>query len=82
MKLEYKCHFNTRNKFSKRVFPNLKISLPILDELEESRFWGMKYRRRRPAAGVNRSQLKFLNETRPIFQTDLTHLPSNSIKTT
>jgi hypothetical protein len=82
MKLEYKGHFNTRNKFSKRFFPNLKISLPILDELEESRFWGIKYQRRRPAAGVNRSQLKFLNETQPMFQTDPTRLSSNSIKAT
>jgi hypothetical protein len=39
MKLEHKGHLNTRNKFPKRFFPNLNISLPILDELEESRFW-------------------------------------------
>jgi hypothetical protein len=26
--------------FSKRFFPNLKISLPILDEIENSSFWG------------------------------------------
>jgi hypothetical protein len=40
VKLGHKGHVNTRNKFTKRVFPNLKISLLILDELEESRFWG------------------------------------------
>jgi hypothetical protein len=39
MKLGHKDHLNTRNKFPNRVFPNPKISLPILDELEESRFW-------------------------------------------
>jgi hypothetical protein len=39
MKLEHKGHLNTRNKFPKRFFPNPNISLPILDELEESRFW-------------------------------------------
>jgi hypothetical protein len=38
MKLGHKGHLNTRNKFQKRVFPNPKIFLPILDELEESRF--------------------------------------------
>jgi hypothetical protein len=26
--------------FSKRVFPNLKISLLILDELKKPNFWG------------------------------------------
>jgi hypothetical protein len=36
MKLGHKCHLNTRNKFSKEFFSlNPKISLPILDELEE-----------------------------------------------
>jgi hypothetical protein len=35
MKHGHKGHLNTRNKF-----PNLKISLPILDELEKSKFWG------------------------------------------
>jgi hypothetical protein len=40
MKLGHKDHLNTLNKFSKRFFPNPKISLPILDELKESRFWG------------------------------------------
>jgi hypothetical protein len=30
---------DTRNKFQKRFFPNPNISIPILDELEESRFW-------------------------------------------
>jgi hypothetical protein len=39
MKLGYKGHLNTRNKFQKRFFPNLKISLPILDELQKSMFW-------------------------------------------
>jgi hypothetical protein len=39
MKLRHKDNFNTRNKFQKRFFPNPKISFPILDELEESRFW-------------------------------------------
>jgi hypothetical protein len=40
MKLGHKGYLNTRNKFPKRVFSNPKISLPILDELEKSRFWG------------------------------------------
>jgi hypothetical protein len=40
MKLGHKGHINTMNKFSKRFFPNPKIPLPILYELEESRFWG------------------------------------------
>jgi hypothetical protein len=35
IKLGHKCHLNTGNRF-----PNPKISLPILDELEEPRFWG------------------------------------------
>jgi hypothetical protein len=39
MKLGHKGQLNTRNKFQKRFFLNPKISLPILDELEESRFW-------------------------------------------
>jgi hypothetical protein len=39
MKLGHKGHLNTRNKFSKRFFPNPKISLPILEELEKPRFW-------------------------------------------
>jgi hypothetical protein len=40
MKLGHKSHIYTRNKFPKRFSPNLKIFLLILDELEESRFWG------------------------------------------
>jgi hypothetical protein len=39
MKLGHKGHLNTRNKFQKRFFPNPKISLSILEELKESRFW-------------------------------------------
>jgi hypothetical protein len=39
MKLGHKGHLNTRNKFPKMFSPNLKISLSILDELEEPRFW-------------------------------------------
>jgi hypothetical protein len=39
MKLGHKGHLNTRNKFQTRFFLNPKISLLILDELEESRFW-------------------------------------------
>jgi hypothetical protein len=39
-KLGHKGHLNTRNMFSKRFFPNPNISLSILDELEEFRFWG------------------------------------------
>jgi hypothetical protein len=42
MKLGHKGHLHTRNKFPKRLFPNPKISLPILDELEESRYWGKR----------------------------------------
>jgi hypothetical protein len=39
MKLGHKGHLNTRNKIPKRFFPNPKISLPTLDQLEEPRFW-------------------------------------------
>jgi hypothetical protein len=39
MKLGLKGHLNTSNKFSMKFFPNPKISFPILDELEEPRFW-------------------------------------------
>jgi hypothetical protein len=39
MKLGHKDHLNTNNKFPMRFFPNPKISFPILDELEEPRFW-------------------------------------------
>jgi hypothetical protein len=39
MKLGHKGHLNTRNKFQGSLFPNPKISLPLLDELKESRFW-------------------------------------------
>jgi hypothetical protein len=39
MKLGHKGYLNTRNKFPKRFFSNPIISLPILDELEEPRFW-------------------------------------------
>jgi hypothetical protein len=39
MKLGHNGHLNTGNKFPKRFFPNSKISLPILDELKESKFW-------------------------------------------
>jgi hypothetical protein len=39
MKLRHKGHLNTSNKFPTRFFPNPKIFFPILDELEEPRFW-------------------------------------------
>jgi hypothetical protein len=39
IKLGHKGHLNTRNKLPKRVFRNPKISLSILDELDEPRFW-------------------------------------------
>jgi hypothetical protein len=39
MKLECKSHLNTSNKFPMRFFPNSKIFFPILDELEQPRFW-------------------------------------------
>jgi hypothetical protein len=39
MKLGHKGHLNTSNKFPMRFFPNPKIFFPILDELEEPRFW-------------------------------------------
>jgi hypothetical protein len=42
MKHGHKGHLNTMNKFSKRVLLNPKISLLILDELEEPRFWGKR----------------------------------------
>jgi hypothetical protein len=39
MKLGYKGHLNTRNKLLKEVFfPSSKISLSILDKLEELGF--------------------------------------------
>jgi hypothetical protein len=38
MTLRYKGHLNTRNKFSKEVFPSPMISLSILDELEKLGF--------------------------------------------
>jgi hypothetical protein len=34
MKLGHKGHLNTKNKFSKEVLANSKISLSILDELK------------------------------------------------
>jgi hypothetical protein len=40
MKHGYKVLLNSRNKFSKRVFPNVNIFLPILNKLEEPRFCG------------------------------------------
>jgi hypothetical protein len=40
MKLRHNSHLNIGNKFPKRFFPNPKISLPILDELQEPRFGG------------------------------------------
>jgi hypothetical protein len=39
MKLGYKGHLNTSNKFPMGFFPNPNISLLILNELEEPRFW-------------------------------------------
>jgi hypothetical protein len=39
MKLRHKGHLNTSKKFLMRFFPNPKIFFPILDELEEPRFW-------------------------------------------
>jgi hypothetical protein len=39
MKLGHKGHLNTNNKFPMRFFPNPKISLLILNELEEPGFW-------------------------------------------
>jgi hypothetical protein len=39
MKLGHKGHLNKSNKFIMRFFSNPKISLPILNELEEPRFW-------------------------------------------
>jgi hypothetical protein len=42
MKLRHMGHLNTRNKFSKAVFPNPMISLPILDELKNLSFGGMR----------------------------------------
>jgi hypothetical protein len=38
MKLGYKGHLNTRNKFLKVFFPNLNISLLILDKLKNLDF--------------------------------------------
>jgi hypothetical protein len=42
MKLGHKGHLNTRNKFPKEVFPKSMISLPILDELKNLGFGGMR----------------------------------------
>jgi hypothetical protein len=39
MKLGHKGHLNISNKFPMRFFSNPKISLLILNELEEPRFW-------------------------------------------
>jgi hypothetical protein len=39
MKHEHKGHLNTSNMFPMRFFPNPNISLPVLNELKESRFW-------------------------------------------
>jgi hypothetical protein len=39
MKLGHKGYLNTSNKFPMRFFPNPKIFFPILNELEEPRFW-------------------------------------------
>jgi hypothetical protein len=38
MKLGHKGYLNTRNKFPKEVFLSTKISLLVLDELEELGF--------------------------------------------
>jgi hypothetical protein len=42
MKHGHKGQLNIRNKFLKEVFPNLKISLLILDELKELGFGGTR----------------------------------------
>jgi hypothetical protein len=42
MKLGHKGHLNTRNKFPKRVFPNPKISILILDEIKNLGFGGLR----------------------------------------
>jgi hypothetical protein len=42
MKLGHEGHLNTRKKFPKKFFSILKISLSILDELKEPRFWGKR----------------------------------------
>jgi hypothetical protein len=42
MKLGHKGHLNTRNKFPKEVFSKSMISLPILDELKNLGFGGMR----------------------------------------
>jgi hypothetical protein len=39
MKIGYKGHLTTRNKFSKSFFPIPKIFLLILDELKKPMFW-------------------------------------------
>jgi hypothetical protein len=39
MKFKHNGHLNTSNKFPMRFFLNPKIFFPILDELEEPRFW-------------------------------------------
>jgi hypothetical protein len=51
MKLGHKGHLNTRNKFSKRFFPNPKISPLIFDELKEPRFWG-KLEKSKPSKAI------------------------------
>jgi hypothetical protein len=42
MKLGHKGHLNTTNKFSKDVFPNPTIFLPILDEHRNIDLGGMR----------------------------------------
>jgi hypothetical protein len=39
MKLGHKSHLNTSNMLPMWFFPNPKIFFPILDGLEEPRFW-------------------------------------------
>jgi hypothetical protein len=71
MELRHKGHLNTGNKFPKRSFPNLKISLPILDELEIPRFWGNreKFIKSKGQSHVFSSRLEVDDKAHPSTQT-------------
>jgi hypothetical protein len=71
MKLRHMGHLNRRNKFPKMIFPYQKISLTILDEREEPRFWG-KWEKSDKSKGLEpwiHSKIGGSNEAHPSTQT-------------
>jgi hypothetical protein len=71
VKVGHKGHLNTRNKFPNSFFPNPKIFLPILDKLEEPRFWG-KWEKSAKSRGQSHAftpRLEVDDEARPSTQT-------------